>query len=109
MVIYIYMPCRDKCLSISYKFTLEPAEDDDVDDDSGEGDKKKKKKKREAAAAAKKSLEVVGAESFPNRKGGSIKKKSVQWSNLFGLDRKKKSLKKKRYDPFGGDSHGNFN
>lgn len=59
-----------------------------TDDNSEEDDEdsKKRKKKREAA---KKSLEVVGAESFPEKKG-VMRKKSVQWSNIFGIDRKKK-------------------
>lgn len=31
----------------------------------------------------------MGAESFPEKKG-AIKKKSLDWSNIFGVDRKKK-------------------
>lgn len=61
--------------------------DEDVDegDDSSE-DESKKKKKREAS----KSLETVQEESAPETKI-NMKKKSFQWSNIFGIDRKKKS------------------
>jgi hypothetical protein len=56
------------------------------DDASSEDPDKRKKKKREA----KKSNE-----NFPAKK--SLKKKSIEWSKLFGIDRKKKSL---MYNPF---------
>lgn len=60
-------------------------EEVDDGDDSSE-DESKKKKKREAS----KSLEIVNEESAPEKKI-SMKKKSFQWSNIFGIDRKKKS------------------
>lgn len=60
-------------------------EEVDDSDDSSE-DESKKKKKREAS----KSLETVQDESAPEKKI-NMKKKSFQWSNIFGIDRKKKS------------------
>lgn len=93
MVIYMVYICKHNIRYINQS-TLEQDEEDQNENESNEEDKKKKKKKREAA---KKSLEVVGAESFPEKKG-VIKKKSVEWSSLFGLDRKKKSLYKRQSD-----------
>lgn len=58
---------------------------DDVGDDSNEEDSKKKKKKREAT----KSVEVMQSAS---EKKLSAANKPFQWSNIFGLDRKKKSM-----------------
>lgn len=58
---------------------------DDVGDDSNEEDSKKKKKKREAT----KSVEVMQSVSG---KKLSAANKPFQWSNIFGLDRKKKSM-----------------
>ena len=72
--------------------TLAADDEEAPDENDSKEEENKKKKKREAA---EKSLEVVGAESFPEKKG-VIKKKSVEWSSLFGLDRKKKSFYKKR-------------
>lgn len=53
-------------------------------EDSSEDDSKKKKKKRETS----KSLEVA---TGPEKKL-SFNKQAFQWSNIFGLDRKKKSM-----------------
>ncbi|KAL7049856.1 hypothetical protein ACKWTF_003881 [Chironomus riparius] len=63
------------------------SEENDDEDDS----KKKRKKKREV----KKSLDDWEVQAFPDKK--SLKKKSVEWSSLFGYDRKKKSM---MYNPF---------
>lgn len=60
-------------------------EEVDEGDDSSE-DESKKKKKREAS----KSLETVKETTAPEKKI-TMKKKSFQWSNIFGIDRKKKS------------------
>lgn len=87
----------------------EEVEDDDDDD------RKKKKKKREA----KKSIDLdTGA--FMDKKSLK-KKKSLQWSSIFGYDRKKKSMmynpfrysdqedrRKKRDDSGDGKSNGNL-
>lgn len=54
------------------------ADNDEVEEDSSEDDKKKKKKRE-----APKSLETV--------KGAKKESESFKWSNIFGLDRKKKS------------------
>lgn len=66
---------------------LTAEEETDDGDESSEDDSKKKKKKRETP----KSLEEVQKENAPEKKI-SIKKKSFQWSNIFGIDRKKKSV-----------------
>ncbi|CRL03375.1 CLUMA_CG016184, isoform A [Clunio marinus] len=67
----------------------EEGDEDDIDtgDDSSESDSDRKKKKRDTS----KSFEVVRAENIPKKKL-DMKKKSLQWSNIFGIDRKKKSM-----------------
>lgn len=62
-------------------------EEADESDDSSEDDSKKKKKKREAP----KSLEALQEGNATDKKL-NIRKKSVEWSKIFGIDRKKKSM-----------------
>jgi hypothetical protein len=69
-----------RLINTSIKFAVEDdeAENDDSNEDS---DSKKKKKKREVTH----SLEIVPEKKLV------VKEKPFQWSNIFGLDRKKKS------------------
>jgi hypothetical protein len=68
------------------RFRFFSSDDTDDADDSSEDDSKKKRKKR----AAVKSLEVV-QDDLPSKHKSNVEKKSIQWSSIFGLDRKKKS------------------
>jgi hypothetical protein len=60
-------------------------EDEDFDDEDME------KKKREVSSKKKSNLEVVKEEQILPGDISDKKKKSIEWNQYFGLDRRKKS------------------
>ncbi|XP_036332184.1 histone acetyltransferase KAT6B isoform X2 [Rhagoletis pomonella] len=77
----------------------EEHEDDEVDEEDDEEfeeeEAEESKKKRDLSKAKLINLELLRAENIPSaRTSNQRQKKSIDWSKYFGIDRKKKALKK---------------
>lgn len=66
-------------------------EDEDDDHDFDDEDEEDRKKKREIAAKKRSTQEILREDQIIPGDLSSLKKKSVDWSKYFGMDRRKKS------------------